>query len=69
MIDAKRTEMNGRNLLVLDAGDPFQGSLFYTTYKGAAEAEFMKPSVMTSWRWATTNSMMARQGSKPLSTR
>lgn len=31
----------GHNVLVLDAGDQFQGSLFYTTYKGAAEAEFM----------------------------
>lgn len=42
LIDAKRAEMAGDNLLVLDAGDPFQGSLFYTTYKGAAEAEFME---------------------------
>ena len=42
MIDAKRADMAGQNLLVLDAGDPFQGSLFYTTYKGAAEAEFME---------------------------
>src|SRR5690606_3162833 len=33
----------------LNAGDNFQGSLFYTTYKGAAEAEFlnlMKPDAM-----------------------
>ncbi|GAB4358143.1 MAG: 5'-nucleotidase C-terminal domain-containing protein [Oricola sp.] len=29
------------NLLFLNAGDNFQGSLFYTTYKGAAEAEFL----------------------------
>lgn len=29
------------NVLVLSAGDNFQGSLFYTTYKGAAEAEFL----------------------------
>jgi len=29
------------NLLVLDAGDQFQGSLFYSTYKGKAAAEFM----------------------------
>ncbi|MQQ09982.1 multifunctional 2',3'-cyclic-nucleotide 2'-phosphodiesterase/5'-nucleotidase/3'-nucleotidase [Epibacterium sp. SM1979] len=42
MIDAKRAELADANLLVLDAGDPFQGSLFYTTYKGAAEAEFME---------------------------
>jgi len=41
-IDAKRAELAGQNVVVLDAGDPFQGSLFYTTYKGAAEAEFME---------------------------
>ncbi len=32
----------GGSVLVLNAGDVFQGSLFYTTYKGAAEAEFME---------------------------
>lgn len=32
----------GENVIVLDAGDQFQGSLMYTTYKGAAEAEFME---------------------------
>jgi len=31
----------GENVVVLDAGDQFQGSLFYTTYKGAEVAEFM----------------------------
>ncbi|MEX3010299.1 bifunctional UDP-sugar hydrolase/5'-nucleotidase [Hoeflea sp. TYP-13] len=31
----------GGNVIVLDAGDQFQGSLFYTTYKGDAAAEFM----------------------------
>ncbi len=41
-VDAKRAELAGQNYVVLDAGDPFQGSLFYTTYKGAAEAEFME---------------------------
>ena len=41
-VDAKRSELAGSNYVVLDAGDPFQGSLFYTTYKGAAEAEFME---------------------------
>ena len=41
-IDMQRSELSGQNILVLDAGDPFQGSLFYTTYKGAAEAEFME---------------------------
>lgn len=31
----------GKNVLVLDAGDQFQGSLFYSTFKGKAELEFM----------------------------
>jgi 5'-nucleotidase / UDP-sugar diphosphatase len=38
--DSLRAE--GANVIVLDAGDQFQGSLFYTQYKGAAEAEFME---------------------------
>ena len=29
----------GENVAVLDAGDNFQGSLFFTTYSGAVEAE------------------------------
>ncbi|MGB1208149.1 MAG: bifunctional metallophosphatase/5'-nucleotidase, partial [Paracoccaceae bacterium] len=41
-MDQMRADMAGDNVVVLDAGDPFQGSLFYTTYKGAAEAEFME---------------------------
>jgi 5'-nucleotidase / UDP-sugar diphosphatase len=32
----------GENVILLDAGDQFQGSLMYTTYKGAAEAQFME---------------------------
>lgn len=42
MVDARRAALTGQNVILLDAGDPFQGSLFYTTYKGAAEAEFMQ---------------------------
>ncbi|WP_424831061.1 bifunctional metallophosphatase/5'-nucleotidase [Ruegeria sp.] len=42
LVDSKRGELADQNVLLLDAGDPFQGSLFYTTYKGAAEAEFME---------------------------
>ncbi|MFL4468407.1 bifunctional UDP-sugar hydrolase/5'-nucleotidase [Tateyamaria armeniaca] len=41
-IDDKKAALGNQNVVVLDAGDPFQGSLFYTTYKGAAEAEFME---------------------------
>ena len=40
----------GKNVLLLNAGDNFQGSLFYTTYKGTVEAEVlnaMKFDVMT----------------------
>ncbi len=36
-----REELDGQNVLFLNAGDNFQGSLFYTTYKGAVEAEFL----------------------------
>lgn len=32
---------SGEHVLVLDAGDQFQGSLMYTNWRGAAEAEFM----------------------------
>jgi 5'-nucleotidase/UDP-sugar diphosphatase len=42
LVDAKRGELEGENVLLLDAGDQFQGSLMYTTYKGAAAAEFMQ---------------------------
>lgn len=36
-----RITAEGGNVLVLDAGDQYQGSLFYTTYKGKDVAEFM----------------------------
>ncbi|WP_312528784.1 bifunctional metallophosphatase/5'-nucleotidase [Paracoccus sp. (in: a-proteobacteria)] len=32
----------GQNVILLDAGDQYQGSLFYTTYKGKDTVEFMK---------------------------
>lgn len=32
---------DGQNVIVLDAGDQYQGSLFYTTYKGKDTIEFM----------------------------
>lgn len=32
---------DGQNVIVLDAGDQYQGSLFYTTYKGKDTVEFM----------------------------
>ena len=35
-------EAAGENVILLDAGDQYQGSLFFTTYGGAAEAEFME---------------------------
>ncbi|MEM6896106.1 MAG: bifunctional metallophosphatase/5'-nucleotidase, partial [Pseudomonadota bacterium] len=40
-VDALREELAGENVLVLDAGDQFQGSLFFATYSGSAAAEFM----------------------------
>ncbi|WP_316861329.1 bifunctional metallophosphatase/5'-nucleotidase [uncultured Cohaesibacter sp.] len=43
MINQRRDELKaaGKNVLVVDAGDEFQGSLFYSTYKGAAAVEIM----------------------------
>lgn len=43
MLDQRRAELKeaGKNVLTIDAGDQFQGSLFYSTYKGAAAVEFM----------------------------
>ena len=40
-IDQTRAGLAGKNTLLLNAGDNFQGSLFYTTYKGAVEAEML----------------------------
>lgn len=42
-VDALRGELEaaGENVIVLDAGDQFAGSLFFTTFAGAAEVEFM----------------------------
>jgi len=37
----RRKALEGENVILLNGGDNFQGSLFYTTYKGAAEAEFL----------------------------
>ncbi|MBO9403245.1 5'-nucleotidase C-terminal domain-containing protein [Shimia sp. R9_3] len=37
-----REELAGQNLVVLDAGDQYQGSLMYTTYKGDVEIEMME---------------------------
>jgi len=35
-----REKLAGENVIVLDAGDQYQGSLMYTTYKGDVEIEF-----------------------------
>lgn len=40
-INETRAALAGKNVLTLNAGDNFQGSLFYTMYKGAAEAEML----------------------------
>jgi len=39
-IDTKRAELDGQNTVLIDAGDQFQGSLFYTHYKSEIIAEF-----------------------------
>ncbi|KQI70835.1 5'-nucleotidase [Loktanella sp. 5RATIMAR09] len=41
-INELREELAGENVILLDAGDQYQGSLMYTTYKGDVEAEFME---------------------------
>ncbi len=43
LIEAQKREAQaaGRQVLVLNGGDQFQGSLFYSHYKGAAELEVM----------------------------
>lgn len=41
MINQLREELAGENFIVLDAGDQYQGSLMYTTYKGDVEIEMM----------------------------
>lgn len=40
-IGQEREKLKDQNVLLLNGGDNFQGSLFYTTYKGKAEAEFL----------------------------
>ncbi len=40
-LDERRAALADANVLTLDAGDQFQGSLYYSTYKGAAAVEFM----------------------------
>ncbi len=40
-LNERRGALTGQNVLTLDAGDQFQGSLFYSTYKGKAAVEFM----------------------------
>jgi 5'-nucleotidase / UDP-sugar diphosphatase len=40
-IDAYRAANPSANMLVLDAGDQFQGSLYYSTFKSAPVADFM----------------------------
>lgn len=40
-IDSRRGELQDANILVLDAGDQFQGSLFYSMFKSGPIADFM----------------------------
>jgi 5'-nucleotidase / UDP-sugar diphosphatase len=40
-INETRSKLSGKNVLLLNAGDNFQGSLFYTMYKGSVEAEML----------------------------
>ncbi|MDO5621551.1 MAG: bifunctional metallophosphatase/5'-nucleotidase [Paracoccus sp. (in: a-proteobacteria)] len=40
-VKSLRDQLGGENVILLDAGDQYQGSLFYTTYKGKDTVEFM----------------------------
>jgi 5'-nucleotidase len=40
-INRLRNAENGPNTILIDAGDQFQGTLFFTEYKGAESAQFM----------------------------
>ncbi len=40
-IGQRRDALSGKNVLLLNGGDNFQGSLFYSTFKGKAEGEFL----------------------------
>ena len=40
-IDEQRSALAGQNVVLVSAGDEFQGSLFYTTYKSKVVADFM----------------------------
>jgi 5'-nucleotidase/UDP-sugar diphosphatase len=40
-IAERRKALEGQNVLLLNAGDNFQGSLFYSTYKGSVETDFL----------------------------
>jgi 5'-nucleotidase/UDP-sugar diphosphatase len=64
-INTLRDELTaaGENVIVLDAGDQYQGSLFFTTYRGAAAGNSWRPSASTPWRSATTSSTTAPKAS------
>jgi 5'-nucleotidase / UDP-sugar diphosphatase len=40
LLDALRKDARNQNVLVLDAGDVFQGTLFFNQYRGLADLEF-----------------------------
>jgi 5'-nucleotidase / UDP-sugar diphosphatase len=40
LLDALRKDAKKQNVLVLDAGDVFQGTLFFNQYRGMADLEF-----------------------------
>lgn len=47
-IKQEREKKKDQNVILLSAGDNFQGSLFYTTYKGEAEGEFLNQMGFTA---------------------
>ena len=64
LIDSKRSELAGENVVTLDAGDQFQGSLMYTTYKGDVEAEMMEACAIWAARSASSASRPGQSAKK-----
>ena len=65
-IDMQRSELSGQNILVLDAGDPFQGSLFIQLTRVLQKRNSWKLLVTMPWLLETTSSMMGQKASQNL---
>ena len=64
-IDMQRSELSGQNILVLDTGDPFQGSLIQLI-KVLQKRNSWKLLVTMPWLLEITSSMMGQKASQNL---